>query len=165
MAAEYLNRSYAPDRVAEATGIPAETIRRIAAELAHAAFEQQIEIEIPGRTGRDGATTASSDARSRCMRCAASRPMPTAFRPAAPFISFRCCWARSIVRAASATNRPSAARFRRSKSRSAARDRYSHWPGRRSVSRWGRGSADRRCGKARRIDKAYSWEAPIAAMA
>ncbi|MHB1060200.1 MAG: molybdopterin oxidoreductase family protein, partial [Rhodanobacter sp.] len=37
----------APDAVAAQTGVPADTIRRIAAELAHAAFEQEITLDIP----------------------------------------------------------------------------------------------------------------------
>ena len=47
MATRYLDDAYAPDAVAAQVGIPAATIRRIAAELAHAAFEQQIEIAQP----------------------------------------------------------------------------------------------------------------------
>ena len=47
LARRYLDDSYAPDAVAATIGIPADTIRRIAAELAHAAFEQQIEINQP----------------------------------------------------------------------------------------------------------------------
>ncbi len=47
MAARYLAPDYAPDAVAAQCGIPAATIRRIAAELAHAAFEQQVVIEQP----------------------------------------------------------------------------------------------------------------------
>jgi anaerobic selenocysteine-containing dehydrogenase len=42
----YLDPKYAPEAVAARVGIPAETIRRIAAELAHAAFEQTIEIKV-----------------------------------------------------------------------------------------------------------------------
>jgi len=42
----YLDPAYAPDAVAARIGIPADTIRRIAAELAEAAFEQQIELPI-----------------------------------------------------------------------------------------------------------------------
>lgn len=45
MAARYLDEQYAPDNVAEITGIAADTIRRIAAELAHVAFEEQIEFD------------------------------------------------------------------------------------------------------------------------
>ena len=47
MATRYLDDAYAPEAVAAQVGIPAATIRRIAAELAHAAFEQQIEIAQP----------------------------------------------------------------------------------------------------------------------
>ncbi len=47
MAERYLDNTYAPDAVAEATGIDAATIRRIAAELADAAFEQEIVVEQP----------------------------------------------------------------------------------------------------------------------
>ena len=43
---QYLDDQYAPDAVAEVTGVPAETIRRIAAELAEVAFEQSIELPI-----------------------------------------------------------------------------------------------------------------------
>ena len=45
MAERYLDAKYAPEAVAEQTGVPAATIKRIAAELAYAAFEQQIEIK------------------------------------------------------------------------------------------------------------------------
>ncbi|HEY7687960.1 MAG TPA: molybdopterin-dependent oxidoreductase, partial [Dongiaceae bacterium] len=44
LAERYLDPAYAPEAVAERTGVPAATIKRIAAELAHAAFEQEIEI-------------------------------------------------------------------------------------------------------------------------
>ena len=47
MAERYLDERYDAKRVAAQTGVPPETIRRIAAELAHAAFEQQIEIDTP----------------------------------------------------------------------------------------------------------------------
>jgi anaerobic selenocysteine-containing dehydrogenase len=46
MASRYLDERYSADEAAEATGIPAATIRRIAAELAHAAFEQEIELDV-----------------------------------------------------------------------------------------------------------------------
>lgn len=45
MAARYLDSKYLPDAVATQTGIPAETIRRIASELAHIAFEMPIVVE------------------------------------------------------------------------------------------------------------------------
>jgi anaerobic selenocysteine-containing dehydrogenase len=46
MAARYLDAEYAPENVAARTGISAETIRRIAHELAEAAFDHQIELPI-----------------------------------------------------------------------------------------------------------------------
>ncbi|MEQ9815574.1 MAG: molybdopterin oxidoreductase family protein [Azospirillaceae bacterium] len=47
MARKYLDGAYAPDMVAERCGVPAATIRRIAAELARTAFEEEIVIEQP----------------------------------------------------------------------------------------------------------------------
>jgi len=47
MAERYLDPRYAPDAVAAEIGISADVIRRIASELAHAAFEQEITLDIP----------------------------------------------------------------------------------------------------------------------
>ncbi len=47
LAERYLDRKYAPAAVADRTGIPATTIRRIAAEIAHVAFKEQIEVDTP----------------------------------------------------------------------------------------------------------------------
>ena len=47
VAERYLDPSYAPEAVAETCGIPAVTIRRLAAEMAHAAFAEEIEIPVP----------------------------------------------------------------------------------------------------------------------
>ena len=47
IAERYLNPVHAPEAVAERTGIPAATIRRIAAELARVAFEEEIVLERP----------------------------------------------------------------------------------------------------------------------
>ena len=46
MARRYMDDRYSPEAVAETIGIPAETIRRIAAELADAAFAQTVELDI-----------------------------------------------------------------------------------------------------------------------
>ena len=46
LAERYLDDSYSPDAVAERCGVDAATIRRIAAELAHVAFEQAIELPV-----------------------------------------------------------------------------------------------------------------------
>jgi anaerobic selenocysteine-containing dehydrogenase len=47
VAERYLGARYAPEAVAERCGIPAATIKRIAAELAHAAFDQSIALDVP----------------------------------------------------------------------------------------------------------------------
>ncbi|HVC51073.1 MAG TPA: molybdopterin oxidoreductase family protein [Stellaceae bacterium] len=46
IAERYLDASYAPDNVAATCGIPAATIRRLAAEIAEVAFSQEIEIPV-----------------------------------------------------------------------------------------------------------------------
>ena len=46
-ARRFLDPAYAPEAVAERTGIAASTIRRIAAELAHTAFEEEIVLDVP----------------------------------------------------------------------------------------------------------------------
>ena len=47
LARRYLEPAYAPDAVADEVGVPAATIRRLAAELAAAAFERRVELDIP----------------------------------------------------------------------------------------------------------------------
>jgi sulfite dehydrogenase (quinone) subunit SoeA len=47
LAERYLAETYSPDAVAPSTGLPAATVRRIAAELAHAAFEQEVTLDVP----------------------------------------------------------------------------------------------------------------------
>jgi len=47
LAERYMDPAYGPEAVAERCGVPAATIRRLAAELADAAFEQAIELDIP----------------------------------------------------------------------------------------------------------------------
>ncbi len=47
MAERFLHGQYAPDEVAERVGFPADSIRRIARELAEAAFEREITLNIP----------------------------------------------------------------------------------------------------------------------
>ena len=47
VAERYLDPRYAPEAVAETCGIPPATIRRLAAEMAHAAFEEEIELPVP----------------------------------------------------------------------------------------------------------------------
>ncbi|MCA3555675.1 molybdopterin oxidoreductase family protein [Aestuariivirga sp.] len=47
IAERFLDAGWAPDRVAERCGVPAGTIRRIAAELARTAFEEEIALDVP----------------------------------------------------------------------------------------------------------------------
>ena len=47
IAERYLEGGYSPEAAAPRTGIPAATIRRIAAELAHAAFDQAVALDVP----------------------------------------------------------------------------------------------------------------------
>ncbi len=47
LARRFLDDAYAPEAIAEQTGVPPEVTRRIAAELAHAAFAEEIEIRQP----------------------------------------------------------------------------------------------------------------------
>jgi len=46
LAERYLAPEYAPEAVAERCGIPAETIRNVAAELAHVAFQETVTLDI-----------------------------------------------------------------------------------------------------------------------
>ncbi|WP_172298934.1 molybdopterin oxidoreductase family protein [Pseudoruegeria sp. HB172150] len=47
MAERYLSVDYSPETVAERTGVPADQMRRIAAELAHVAFREEIVLDRP----------------------------------------------------------------------------------------------------------------------
>jgi anaerobic selenocysteine-containing dehydrogenase len=47
LAKRYLDPGYAPEAVASRVGIPAATIKRIAAELAEAAFEKEVVLDVP----------------------------------------------------------------------------------------------------------------------
>ena len=55
--ARYMANDYAPENVAQTCGIPAGKIRRIAAELAHVAFEQEVVIDQPWTDWRGRAHT------------------------------------------------------------------------------------------------------------
>src|SRR6267142_1617146 len=47
VAERYLDARYAPAAIAETCGVPAATIQRLAGELARAAFEEEIELPVP----------------------------------------------------------------------------------------------------------------------
>ena len=70
MAARFLSSDYAPDTAAAVTGIPAAQIRRIAAEIAHAAFRQTVDLPVPwtDTAGRRHETMAGRPVAMHAMR-------------------------------------------------------------------------------------------------
>jgi len=70
IAERFLTDEYAPDTVAVATAVPADTIRRIARELAHAAFEETVTLDIPwtDHTGRRHEKTVGRPVSMHAMR-------------------------------------------------------------------------------------------------
>lgn len=70
VAERYLDEAYSPAAVAVRCGVPAETIERLALEMAHAAFEQTIELPIPWTDvyGRTHATTIGRPVSMYAMR-------------------------------------------------------------------------------------------------
>ena len=70
IAERYLDPAYAPEAVAERCGVAAATIRRVAAELAHVAFEEAIELPVAwtDTTGRRHATMRGRPVAMHAMR-------------------------------------------------------------------------------------------------
>jgi anaerobic selenocysteine-containing dehydrogenase len=70
IAERFTTSEYAPETVASRCGVPADTIRRIATELAEAAFDQQIELDIPWTDylGRTHAKTIGRPVAMHAMR-------------------------------------------------------------------------------------------------
>ena len=168
LAERYLDPQYAPDAVAERCGIPADTIRRIAAELAHAAFDsRRSRCRSPGPTA-PGRQHDDDDrpAGRRCMRCAASRAHSNGFQTCRALHLLQM-----LLGAIDAPGRlPLQAAVSRSRSPPAATARQGRatpttpLTARRSASR----TARRTCwstptARRVRIDKAFSWDAPLAA--
>ena len=93
MADMYCDEAYAPEAVAEQTGIAAETIRGLAAEIAKVAFEEEIIIDQPW-TRHFGAQRHEQiiGRPVRCMPCAGFRRTPTVSRPVAPLHVLQFCW-------------------------------------------------------------------------
>ena len=164
IAERFLTDEYNPDKVAAATGIPAETIRRIARELAHAAFEQQITLDIPwtDTAGRRHEKTTGRPVSMHAMRgisahsngfqtcrmlhllqiLLGSIDCPGGFRYKAPF-----------PRPTPPPNKP-------------ARAVGPNAPLKGAPLGFPQGPEDLLVdsgGKPQRIDKAYSWDAPLAA--
>src|SRR6056297_713197 len=76
LAGRFLGDEYAPEKAAEITGVPAATIRRIAAELADAAFNQAIELDIPWTdyAGREHKSTTGRPVSFHAMRGISAHP-------------------------------------------------------------------------------------------
>jgi anaerobic selenocysteine-containing dehydrogenase len=70
LAERYLSEDYSLERAEAETGVPASTIRRLAAELAHAAFEEEIVLEQPWTdwTGRRHETMIGRPVSMHAMR-------------------------------------------------------------------------------------------------
>jgi len=70
IAERYLDAQYSPDAVAARCGLDAATIRRVAAELAHVAFEQEIELPVAWTdwAGRRHATMKGRPVSMHAMR-------------------------------------------------------------------------------------------------
>ncbi|MCY4007395.1 MAG: molybdopterin-dependent oxidoreductase [Rhodobacteraceae bacterium] len=67
---KYLADTYSPENAEKVTGVPAERIRRLALELAHAAFDESFELPIPWRdvNGRDHETSIARPVAVHAMR-------------------------------------------------------------------------------------------------
>lgn len=70
VAERYLDPQYAPDAVSERCGVPADTIRRIARELAQAAFDSKLELPVAWTDawGREHATMQGRPVALHAMR-------------------------------------------------------------------------------------------------
>ena len=164
LAERFLDPAYAPEAVAETTGIAAATVRRIAADLARVAFEETVTLDVPWTdfAGRRHEKMVGRPVSFHAMRgisahsngfhtCRAlhvlqillgSIDVPGGFRYKAPY-----------PKAIPPANRPAAPQGPGATLKGAPLG-FPQGPADLLV------DAD---GRAQRIDKAYSWEAPIAA--
>lgn len=166
IAERYLDAAYSPDAVAARCGVPADTIRRIAAELAHVAFEQAIELPVAWTdwTGRRHETTRGRPVAMHAMRGISAHSN-----------GFHTCRAIHLLQTLlGSVDVPGGFRFKPPYPRPAP-------PGPKPAGRDGgrpmtpldgmplgfvTGPEDLlvdAAGRPLRIDKAYSWEAPLAA--
>ena len=162
-------RDYAPEAVAERCGIPADTIRRIAAELAARRVRQQIVARPSPWTDRAGrATTTSMIGRPVADACDARhlgalqrlphlpRAAPAADAAGAVDTPGRLPLPAAVPEADPARPKPAGEPGQRKPDTPLRRPPlgFPHGPG---------GPAGRRRRQPRRIDQAFSWEAPLAA--
>ncbi|MEA2779083.1 MAG: sulfite dehydrogenase (quinone) subunit SoeA [Rhodospirillaceae bacterium] len=164
LAERYLDPRYSPDAVAAETGISAAAIRRIAAELAHAAFEQEVVLDI-----------AWTDWAGRCHDKVIGRPVAMhAMRGiSAHSNGFHTCRAIHVLQMLlGSIDCPGGFLYKPPFPRPIPPAVKPVGDSRPNVSLGGSalgfptGPADLLVGadgKPKRIDKAYSWEAPLAA--
>ncbi|WP_281409279.1 molybdopterin oxidoreductase family protein [Chelativorans sp. Marseille-P2723] len=166
IAERYLDRAYSPDVAAPRCGVPADTIRRIAAELAHVAFEEAIELPVSWTdwTGRQHVTMKGRPVSMHAMRGISAHSN-----------GFHTCRALHLLQVLiGSVDVPGGFRFKPPYPKPAP-------PGPKPAGKDGgrpteplggmplgfvSGPEDLLVddqGKAVRIDKAYSWEAPLAA--
>ena len=164
MARKYLEPDHAPDAVADRCGVSADTIRRIAAELADTAFNQSWEIDAPWTDFR-GETHATVTAR------------PVSFHAmrgvSAHSNGFQTCRALHVLQLLlGAVERPGAFRFKPPYPKPIEAHPIPHGATVANAPLGGphlgfvRGPEDlllKEDGTALRIDKAFTWEAPMSA--
>jgi sulfite dehydrogenase (quinone) subunit SoeA len=167
MVRRYLSPEYAAEKVADTCGVPVATIKRIAAELAHAAFEKQIVLDQPWTdwAGRRHEKTIGRPVSMHAMRGISAHSN-----------GFQTCRAIHILQMLlGAIDNPGAWRYKSPFPRPCP-------PGPKPTGKPEQVSPNKPMGgmplgftlgpedllltadgKPMRIDKAYSWEAPIAA--
>jgi anaerobic selenocysteine-containing dehydrogenase len=163
-----LSDEYAPEKVAPATAASRpRRSRRIAAELADAAFEQQIELDVPGPTG-PGRTTKTMIGRPVSMHAMRGiSAHSNGFQTCRACICCRCCSARSMCPGGFRYKPPFRSRAAPNRSRPASLAQVAAGtplPG--APLGFPQGPEDLLVdadGAPQRIDKAYSWDAPLAA--
>ncbi len=112
MAERYLGAEYAPEAVAERCGVPAERIRRLAAEIAAVAFGQPVVVEQPWTDtyGRRHERMVGRPVSFHAMRGISAHS--NGFHTCRALHICRCCSAPWIRRGPGATSRPSRGRSR-----------------------------------------------------
>ena len=164
MAEKYLDPQFSPESVSEQTGISAETIRGLAAELARTAFKEAFEIDLPWTDfrGKRHPTTLARPVAIHAMRGISAHAN-----------GFQTCRALHLLQILlGAVDCPGGTRFKSPYPKSVE---HHPRPGRED------GLGNPLCGpplgyplgpedllvtpdgEAERIDKAFSWEAPLAA--
>lgn len=119
LAERYLDGKYVPDWSRNAVGYRPRRSGASRPSLRTLRSTRRSSLISPGPIPPGGGTRRWLVGRCRCMRCAASPPIPMGFRPAARCICCRCCLARSIRRGHGGISRRIRSRSRRRPVRSA----------------------------------------------